>query len=317
MVSLSSYSTFDCCIQGASHAISNKPCQDFSDVFVSKIYDKKLSKKYIVAAIADGHGGDEYCRSDKGSRFAVSAFMKCIKQALSRKPGKKSSHFIMQNTASDLSDAIMQAKTDKELDDRMQWLFKSILTNWKLTVQDDLKKYPFTSEELANVPNKARERYLSGDHIEAAYGTTLLGALITANFCLLMQIGDGTCVVFNNSLMPFEPIPEDSKCCLNTTTSLCDINAQHEFRYRKLTIHPAAVFLTSDGIENSFKRADMHNFFRTILKSFAQSDYPSAKNELLTALPKISKSGSGDDLSLSVFFNLNKVKRHFKDSVSV
>ncbi len=312
MVSLPPYRTLKCCIQGASHVRSNKPCQDFSDVF-----GKKFKKKYFVAAVADGHGGDEYCRSDRGSRFAVSAFMECIKQALSRKPGKKSSHFIMQNTASDLSDALEQAKTDKELDDRMQWLFKSILTNWKLSVQDDLEKFPFTSEELANIPDKARERYLSGAHIESAYGTTLLGALITADFCLLMQIGDGTCVIFDDSLMPFEPIPEDSKCCLNTTTSLCDINAQQEFRYRKLNTIPAAVFLTSDGIENSFKRADMHNFFRTILKSFAQSDYPSAEKELQAALPIISNSGSGDDLSLSVIFNLKKIKHHFKDSVSV
>lgn len=310
MVNLSKYKTLNYCIQGASHVRSNKPCQDFSDVF-------KDNKKYIVAAVADGHGGDEYCRSDRGSRFAVSTFIKCIKQALSRKPGKKPAHFIMQNTASDFSDAILQAKTDKELDERMQWLFKSILTNWKLTVQDDLENSPFTSEELACIPEKAREHYSSGDHVKTAYGTTLLGALVTTNFCLLMQIGDGTCVVFDDSLMPSEPIPEDSKCCLNTTTSLCDINAQHEFRYRILNTIPAAVFLTSDGIENSFKRADMHNFFRTILKSFAQSDDTSAEKELQAALPVISNSGSGDDLSLSVIFNSKKIKRHFKDSVSV
>ena len=64
------YVTFACSVIGASHIKSAKPCQDAS------LCEK--GKKYRFIAVADGHGGDPYFRSELGSRFAVEALRSCV-----------------------------------------------------------------------------------------------------------------------------------------------------------------------------------------------------------------------------------------------
>jgi hypothetical protein len=51
---------------------------------------------------------------------------------------------------------------------------------------------------------------------------------------------------------------KDKKCHDNITTSLCDFDVINEFRfcYNGDGPFPYAVFLCSDGLENSFKTVD-------------------------------------------------------------
>ena len=54
----------DRCI-GSSHIKQNKPLQDYAAATSDRL------KSYAYALVADGHGGDKYIRSAKGSELAV------------------------------------------------------------------------------------------------------------------------------------------------------------------------------------------------------------------------------------------------------
>ena len=63
---------------GASHLKKGTVCQDSS---------ASLEKEdYRLAVICDGHGGEDYFRSDRGSRMAVQAFCECTQRAFSAEP---------------------------------------------------------------------------------------------------------------------------------------------------------------------------------------------------------------------------------------
>lgn len=69
--------TFDVTCMGASHVKNNKPCQDYSLSWHSD--DNRVQ----VAIVCDGHGGDTYVRSDRGSRLAAEIALRNIRNAVS------------------------------------------------------------------------------------------------------------------------------------------------------------------------------------------------------------------------------------------
>ena len=64
------YKAYNFTVMGASHKKAKKPCQDAS-VSINK-------EDYILTAVCDGHGGEDYFRSDRGSEFAVKAVRRCM-----------------------------------------------------------------------------------------------------------------------------------------------------------------------------------------------------------------------------------------------
>ena len=62
---------------GASHLKIGKPCQDYSAYLISG--------KGAIAAVADGHGGESYFRSDRGAQFVVETAIKCIEEFIAVK----------------------------------------------------------------------------------------------------------------------------------------------------------------------------------------------------------------------------------------
>lgn len=67
------YQSFHFTSIGASHIKKGTVCQDFSA--------SVETEKYKLAAVSDGHGGADYFRSDRGSRFAAEAFCACVREA--------------------------------------------------------------------------------------------------------------------------------------------------------------------------------------------------------------------------------------------
>ena len=57
-------------VRGASHVESGTVCQDYADY--------KVTDKYAVAAVADGHGSKKHFRSDFGSKSGVEVAIKAI-----------------------------------------------------------------------------------------------------------------------------------------------------------------------------------------------------------------------------------------------
>lgn len=68
------YSCFHCTSIGASHIRKGTVCQDHSASLETD--------RYVLTVVSDGHGGADYFRSDRGSRFAAEAFCSCVADAL-------------------------------------------------------------------------------------------------------------------------------------------------------------------------------------------------------------------------------------------
>ena len=168
-----------------------------------------------------------------------------------------------------------------------------------------MRKDPFREEELAAVSDKAKIQYEAGESLHKAYGTTLLGTVLTEDFWFGIQIGDGKCVAFDFEGNAAEPIPWDEKCFLNTTTSICDSAALQEFRVFFSKQLPAAIFAASDGIDDCFADEEkLHNFYRVVLTSFATQETEQAQKELSEYLPVLSEKGSGDDMSIGAILQM-------------
>lgn len=278
---MTDYRAFHLTVIGASHIKNGTVCQDFS--LSCELPDRRIS------VVCDGHGGADYFRSDRGSRFAAEAFTECMKDP-------------------DVISALSAAATQKQQSIRIEQLIKSIIARWNELVERDIKEQSFGEDELSGVSEKARKRYETGQCLQSAYGTTLIGAVLAEDFWLGLQIGDGKCVVVSETGEFTQPIPWDEECFLNVTTSLCDENAAKEFRFCFSRTLPAAVFIGSDGIDDCFAGDErLYDFYRVTLKSFAQTDEETAVAQLKEYLPTLSEKGSGDDMSVGILVNTDLV----------
>lgn len=270
---------------GASHIAKNLQCQDSAF--------SKTTDSYSFAVISDGHGGSDYFRSDRGSSFAVKAFSECIDAAFASSD---------EMPLDDNLISILANSSKREETEVFQQLIKSIVYKWHVLVEDDIRLNPFQLQEMVNVSDEAKEKYLEGKYVERAYGATLIGAVvIPGSFWFGIHIGDGKCVAFDLNGEPSEPIPWDDRCFLNITSSICDNDAVSFARYYFSRDIPPAVFVASDGVDDCFKRdKDFYDFYREIILSFATaSSKEEAISELEGFLPAMSKAGSKDDISIS------------------
>lgn len=264
---------------GASHIRSGKECQDFS---LSSSTDD-----YSLAITCDGHGGDNYFRSALGSQFAAQAASACITELIF--DVDKGYH------PSDPEDMLVQ-------------LEKSIIARWNAAVWEHYEAHPFTQEELGSVSESRRKKLQAGRYIESTYGTTLIALVLTKDFWFGIQIGDGKCVRIKSDGSFDMPIPQNDKCFLNSTTSICDENAIEDFRHCYFEERPIALFCGSDGIDDSFvKDEQLYKLYETIARSFAKSDYDQAKLELEDYMPRLSSKGSGDDVSIAGIIDADRV----------
>ena len=96
--------------------------------------------------------------------------------------------------------------------------------------------------------------------------------LVTDEYSFGLQIGDGKCVYIDADGKFSEPIPWDENCQLNVTTSICDSDAIDEFRYFVTENTPTAVFIGSDGIDDSYASdEELYALYRSILKIFIEN----------------------------------------------
>lgn len=266
--------------RGESHLHDGRVCQDSSASFSDECG--------TVAVVSDGHGGCDYVRSQIGSAMACEAAVKNIRR-------------LFEN----ISPEAFLAEPDMML---IQ-LEAAIINDWNESVRSHYEANPFMEEELDCVSEKAGASYRSGHRIERAYGATLIAAAVTRDYWFGIQIGDGKCAAFDEAGICTQPIPWDEKCFLNKTTSICGSDALRDFRHFYSEKIPTAVFMGSDGIDDSFKNEeDMYDFYKTILYAFSISDYTQAVDELKAYLPRLSKEGSADDVSIAAWMDMDALK---------
>lgn len=276
-----------------SHGEKKKPMQD-SSLSVNQ-------DDYVIAVISDGHGSAPYLRSDRGSSIAVKVVTEMLENVYAK-----------YNTIHDLDDV--------EIEKVKKGIIESLKTRWRGAVEDDYTKDPFSDEEFLSfkediLSNPSKEvqdrwkryytRYKNGTSIFKAYGCTLICVLICDDYCLGVHVGDGKCVAIYDDGECYKPIPWDEACIANICTSMCDDD--FSCRVHIFEKKPMAVFLASDGIDDTFgDGGGLYNFYRkicyNIIKSGDEYIY-----ELERSLPMISEKGSKDDISIAGCYNYNQL----------
>ena len=275
---------FNITARGASHIKLNKVCQDSSD---SHDCDDNIA----FAIVCDGHGGDDYVRSDIGSQEAVLVAGPCIVD-------------FVTNVLKEHDLGYLQ----RHYEEVLRGLASSIICKWRENIECHFSENPLTEEELSKISDKAKKKYLRGD-VASAYGTTLIAVAFADNYWFGIKIGDGKCVAISKDGVFSTPIPDDGICFLNATTSMCDKNAIDNFRYTFSVGRPAAVFIGTDGIDDCFNRDEqLFNLYKTVLYSFMRSGYEQAKVDLEEYLPRLSAKGSGDDVSIGAVIDFEVSK---------
>lgn len=292
---------FSC--EGESHKATNKVCQDYS---LTSIKDG-----LAVAVVCDGHGGERYFRSDIGAKYAaeitldvVSLFVENIDQNI----------FVnIPYTAIGPTSTIDDAEQLSEIDKAFRRLFSSIIYKWNEKIDVHAKTTALSDWELKNVPQKYRDEFAEAKSLEKLYGCTLMAYVQTDKYWFAFHIGDGKCISFQNDPIWKEPIPWDERCFLNKTTSLCDASAIEEFRYcyQGNGEFPIAVFLGSDGLDDSFgEDENLVNFYIQIMKMLEKDGIEATSKSIQEDLPQLSAIGSKDDMSIAFVYDTKYLSAH-------
>lgn len=288
---------FNHTVRGASHTRHDIPCQDHS-----YSYDDS-SGRFQIATIADGHGDQTCVRSKQGSRFAVDSANEALKELAHvalKGGGFEGAGF------GDLVNATTGGFT-------MRNLCKRIVSLWHERVKENLAKEPLSECEMDDAGDAVGKEYRQRIGLNRAYGTTLIACLICDDKALFVHQGDGRCVVFHKNGAVNQPVPWDDRCFDVFTTSMCDGDAAVKMRtwVIDLLVDPlVAVFMGSDGIEDSF--VDMEGtrcFYRRLAGTLVDLGIGERLDKFLKDyLPKLSESGSADDISVAGIVDREGIK---------
>ena len=183
-------------------------------------------------------------------------------------------------------------------------------------------------ERYKSVSEKYKKRYESDDeevvnkYLYTAYGTTFLLCILIDSQILLLQIGDGTCVVLKDDGNFSCPVPPDEDNFLNVVVSLCEENAYHNIRHAIINCRddspkPIAVFLSSDGLDDCYPIYEneeyLYRLYSVIINNIVNKGFDSTEEELTeNLLPGLTSQGSQDDISLA--YMICKNTRILKDT---
>lgn len=271
-------------VRGATHIRTKLPNQD-----AIAWYAPAHREDCLILAISDGHGAPRYVRSHKGAKLAVKLAIE-----------------ILQDFAAEEDAAAELSTLPDHADGRLP---RTLVRSWQSAVRHDIAAHPFTDAEQSMIAEQQRD--LNDDPLRA-YGATLLAALITPNYLLLLQLGDGDILIVDSAgRVARPPMPHDPRLIANQTTSLCGATAWQDMRasFQAFTARPPAlVMLATDGYSNSF--ADEQGFTAAatdILESIRTFGSHQTRIQLPGWLRATSKAGSGDDISLAIAYSVYRV----------
>lgn len=256
-----------------------------------------------MAVVCDGHGGDRYFRSDRGSRLCCEVTAKAVREFARKAPDDlfAGASLTQRGPLSTLDPADKLRRQDIML----RQLFASIIARWSEAILADAQASPLSDDERSQLKPEWQEAFEQGLDLEKVYGTTLMAYVQTRSYWLAFHIGDGKLVAYDGKEWS-EPVPWDDRCFLNKTTSICDVDAIDKVRYCYCGdgSFPVAVFLGSDGIDDSFGPMDnLIDFYRQVAKAIVMEGPIKTRNTLANLLPQLSKRGSQDDMSVAYVYD--------------
>jgi len=269
--------------RGTSHIEKEIPCQDACTAQLG------LNKTVGVACVADGHGGNKYFRSDRGSKFAVQVAEKTLFDFCGTLAREKKAFFSLKSSPK---------IKDDDIPSKLKQLERNIIFQWRNAVLKDYTENPMSDTEKTI----CNENNINPDDDPAnfmfIYGTTLLAGLVSDSFWFVIQIGDGLCVVLENEENIITPIEEDERLAFGRTTSLCDNNAIDNFRECFGLSKIDGFTVATDGIADSFEPEKYLQFNKELYVNFTTVP-EKAQTELEAFLPELSERGSRDDVSIA------------------
>lgn len=293
---------------GESHKADEKPCQDASK---SAVTDKGLT----ICIVSDGHGGEQYFRSQVGSQELVNITFEKVQEfteGMLQLNILKDTPFTQMDISSKRPDNLPAMKV---IDDRFMQLFRAIKAEWMIHIYEHALNTPVDDREQKKVKPEYLDQLKQQRNLEKIYGATLMAYVQCSNFWFAFHLGDGKMIMFDRKGTGFEPVLWDDDCFLNKTTSICQADAIERFRY---TFEgdgkfPLAVFLGSDGIDDTFTDGEpLYNFYRGVLQYIFIDGDESVEEDLKKNLPVFSARGSRDDMSVAYCYD----EEHLKDIVT-
>lgn len=301
--------TFHETVRGHLHVMNEFPCEDSSSSFSAE------NGRYHIAIVADGHGSKSCFRSDYGSKVATEVALDCLQQFAE---ATLASEELEERFYKDIfSNPRYRHMTVRRLTD-------TILAEWHDRVLENYKNNPPTLEEMG----ESATEYQNGKNPAHIYGTTLIAALKMSQCLILLHQGDGRCDVFYEDGSVDQPIPWDSRCEDTATTSLCDEDAAERFRSCVLNLAEKPViacYVGCDGVEDAYRdtyeglggshvlMGGVHAFYKYLTCQIVQMGDEAFKSWLPDFLAKFSadgifsRSGSGDDVSVSGIVDLSRI----------
>lgn len=301
--------TFHETVRGHLHVMNEFPCEDSSSSFSAE------NGRYHIAIVADGHGSKSCFRSNYGSKVATEVALECLQQFAE---ATLASEELEERFYKDIfSNPRYRHMTVRRLTD-------TILAEWHDCVLEDYKNNPPTLEEMG----ESATEYQNGKNPAHIYGTTLIAALKIPQCLILLHQGDGRCDVFYEDGSVDQPIPWDSRCEDTATTSLCDEDAAERFRSCVLNLAEKPViacYVGCDGVEDAYRdtyeglggshvlMGGVHAFYKYLTCQIIQMGDEVFMSWLPDFLAKFSadgifsRSGSGDDVSVSGIVDLSKI----------
>ncbi len=281
-------------IQGASHVRVGLTNQDAIRWWPG--HPEIGSGPPIILVVSDGHGSAKSFRSHIGARIAVDLATEVIGQFfhLDDQPDELNANFSMIN------------------DTVQRRLPEIIVSRWQSAVENQWKEAPFTDEEWASLEKKHDPAACLAVEKSPtlAYGATLLAVVVTENFFLYLQLGDGDIVCVDTNGQTTQPFPPDERLIANETTSLCMPNAWREVRVRLVPYSedpPALILVSTDGYDNSFRsKSDFFKVGQDYREMIRSRGIDHVVQQLTSILEDTSQQGSGDDITLGIIKRIEK-----------
>jgi hypothetical protein len=191
----------------------------------------------VVLAVADGHGSAPHFRSDLGARWAVEEFAVCAQEFVAA--------------------AVRYDDEAEQYDDKGPWwnaLAELRAEARRLPQLVAHRWYERATLHDCNSPAHGSPQQAPKGPDLTAYGTTLVGAVLTRRLLVCWQLGDGDVVVLDAAGTPYTPLYTGPDLG-DETDSLCAPESWHRARchWQPLTSEgPSGVLLSTDGLSKSF-----------------------------------------------------------------
>ncbi len=274
-------------VQGASHIRKKLPNQDWG-----AFQQQNTNGLPIILAISDGHGSPKSFRSDRGSKLAVEIAITLL------------NGLVDQESDRDNLAAVKDYVEEK--------LKKTLVSKWKEAVNAHLEKDKFTVEEWDRLEQEKGRK--SCQEVEEnnflAYGATLLAVLVTEDYNLYLQLGDGDILCVDTYGDITRPIRKDETLIANETYSLCMSDAwryiEHRFvQYSKDKENCPMILVATDGYANSFEEKNFMKIGRDYLEMIRKEGCDEVEKQLKDILKQTSHGGSGDDITFGLIKRLD------------